>query len=110
MSWIEMEQIFSIDGIFIEFWKCNLQIDHFDHLIFINKNWPNNPTLSLLILQAHAKHNWSQQKKFMQSFKMKSNKKFFWISLTIIFHILFINFAPFIKMVERFTFFYLAHF
>lgn len=45
-SQIEIEWIFSIDGILTAFCRCHLQIDNLDKLISVNKNWPSDPQTS----------------------------------------------------------------
>jgi hypothetical protein len=40
---IEIERIFSLARILTGFKRCRLQLENFDKLIFVSKNWPNDP-------------------------------------------------------------------
>jgi len=42
-SLIEIARIFSLVGTLTNLKRCTLQIDNLDKLIFLNKNWPNDP-------------------------------------------------------------------
>jgi hypothetical protein len=42
---IEIERIFSLVEIFVSLRRC-LQLKILDKLIFVNKNWPNDPIIS----------------------------------------------------------------
>jgi hypothetical protein len=42
---IEIERIFSLIGILTSFRKCCLQLKNLDNLIFVSKNWPNDPRI-----------------------------------------------------------------
>jgi len=44
-SQIEIERIFPLDGILISFRRCRLQSENLDKLIFVDKNWPNDPRI-----------------------------------------------------------------
>ncbi len=44
-SQIEIERIFSFTRILTNLKKCRLQIENLEKLIFINKNWPNDPRI-----------------------------------------------------------------
>jgi hypothetical protein len=44
-SQIEMKRIFSLVGILTSFKRCCLQSKNLDNLIFVNKNWPNDPMI-----------------------------------------------------------------
>jgi hypothetical protein len=43
---IEIKMIFSLVGILMNLKRCRLHIDNLNKLIFISKNWPNDPRLS----------------------------------------------------------------
>ncbi len=45
-SQIEIEKIFSLVGMFANLKKCRLQLDNLNKLIFVTKNWPNDPRVS----------------------------------------------------------------
>jgi len=45
-SQIGIERIFSLTRILASFKKCRLQSKHLEKLIFVNKNWPNDPKIS----------------------------------------------------------------
>jgi hypothetical protein len=42
---IEIEKIFSLVEILISLKKCHLQLNFLDKLIFVSKNWPNDPKI-----------------------------------------------------------------
>jgi hypothetical protein len=42
---IEIERIFSSIGILTSLKRCHLQSKKLDKLIFVNKNWPNDPRI-----------------------------------------------------------------
>jgi hypothetical protein len=44
-SQVEIERIFSLVRIFTTFRKCHLQIENLEKLIFVNKNWLNDPRI-----------------------------------------------------------------
>jgi hypothetical protein len=44
-SQIEVERIFSLIGIFIDLRRCHLQTENLEKLIFVNKNWSNEPRI-----------------------------------------------------------------
>jgi hypothetical protein len=44
-SRIEIETIFSLIGILTSIRKCRLQSNFLDKLIFVSKNWPNDPRI-----------------------------------------------------------------
>ncbi len=44
-SQIETNKIFSLVGILANLRKCCLQSKNLDKLIFVNKNWPNDPKI-----------------------------------------------------------------
>jgi hypothetical protein len=44
-SQIEIEKIVSLAGIFTSFKKCRLQLNFLNKLIFVSKNWPNDPRI-----------------------------------------------------------------
>jgi hypothetical protein len=44
--WISnYKNIFSLVGILTNLRKCRLQIENLEKLIFVNKNWPNDPRI-----------------------------------------------------------------
>jgi hypothetical protein len=42
---IETKRILSLVGIFTNLKRCCLQIENLKKLIFVNKNWPNDPRI-----------------------------------------------------------------
>jgi hypothetical protein len=42
---IEIEKIFSLVGTLISLRRCHLQSENLNKLIFVNKNWPNDPRI-----------------------------------------------------------------
>ncbi len=40
-----MKEFFFLIGIFTNFWRCKFQWEILKKLIFINKNWPNDPRI-----------------------------------------------------------------
>jgi hypothetical protein len=44
-SQVEMKRIFSLNRIFSNLRKCHLQLDNLENLIFVNKNWLNDPSV-----------------------------------------------------------------
>jgi hypothetical protein len=44
-SQIEIEKIFSLAGILMNLRRCRLQIENLEKLIFVNKNWLNDPRI-----------------------------------------------------------------
>jgi hypothetical protein len=40
-----MKRIFSLARIFTDLRKCHLQLHNLDNLIFVNKNWLNDPSV-----------------------------------------------------------------
>ncbi len=42
---IETKRIFSLVGILTNLRRCHLQIENLKKLIFVNKNWPNDPRI-----------------------------------------------------------------
>jgi hypothetical protein len=42
---IKIEWIFSLVGILTNFRRCHLQTENLEKLIFVNKNWPNDPKI-----------------------------------------------------------------
>jgi hypothetical protein len=45
-SQIEIERIFSLTRILTSLKKCRLQSENLDKLIFVNKNWLNDPKIN----------------------------------------------------------------
>jgi hypothetical protein len=50
-----MEQNFSLVGIFTNSWHYRLQINNLNKLIFLNKNWPNDPKFGCHALEDMGK-------------------------------------------------------
>ncbi len=44
-SQVEMKRIVSLAKIFTNLRKCHLQLDNLDNLIFLNRNWLNDPSV-----------------------------------------------------------------
>jgi hypothetical protein len=44
-SQIEIERFFSLARILSNLRRCHLQIENSEKLIFVNKNWPNDPRI-----------------------------------------------------------------
>ncbi len=42
---LRLKGFFSLIRILINVKRCNLQLDNLDTLIFLNKNWPNDPRI-----------------------------------------------------------------
>jgi hypothetical protein len=43
-SQVEIERIFSITGVILSQQRCRLGVEHLDKLVFISKNWPDEPS------------------------------------------------------------------
>ncbi len=44
-SQVEMKRIFFLARLFTNLRKCHLQLDNLENLIFVNKNWLNDPSV-----------------------------------------------------------------
>jgi hypothetical protein len=42
-SQIEIERIYFLTGMLTNLWRCHLQSENLENLIFVSKNWPSDP-------------------------------------------------------------------
>lgn len=71
-SHIKMEQSFSLIGILTNSWQCRLQTNNLKRLIFVNKNWPDDPKFGCCALENMGR--WLRLKLIWQKTWKKNSK------------------------------------